>query len=375
MAREFNQYVANMGIIVKNVAVEVHHFIGIVERYHGLLRRVDSIIIIQIPGIKPELALQMSFKAINDSVSPNKLVPTLLVFGAYPRMTKQDAPSLSITQGAMTMQKAMDEIRRSTASRQVNDSLNIRDGLSTGSVYDLPINSPVLVYREGNTGQSGEWKRPYNLLSIQGKSMIIGLPHGPTKFRSISIKPYFIDSTSIDDHQLVPNSFALTQAPRTEAPLAEVSPTEASPAEVLSTEAPPAEVPPTDAPQAKAPSAPLASLTSVKHGQGRPGKHPEQANIAFSDICFVIDEFDVFTNKDANTQPPQYTASRQKKFAGLLEKVVFKVVTTEDIPSNVQIFNFRFVDEIKNPGTDKTYEKSRPVLYSYNDKDKNLLLT
>ena len=68
-----------------------------IERYHGLLRRVYSIIITKIPGIKPDSVLQISFKAINDSVGPNRLVFTLLVFGIYLRITKSDAPSPSIT--------------------------------------------------------------------------------------------------------------------------------------------------------------------------------------------------------------------------------------------------------------------------------------
>ncbi len=92
------------------------------------------------------------------------------------------------------MKKAMNEVRKCTASRQVNNALNTRNGPSTAAVHGLPINSPVLVYREGNVGQSGEWKGPYNLLSIQGESVIIELPHGPTKFRSTSIKLYFIDN-------------------------------------------------------------------------------------------------------------------------------------------------------------------------------------
>ena len=77
-----------MGIIVKNAPVKANHSIGMVERYYGPLRRIYSIITNEILGIKPELALQMSFKAINNSVGPNRLVPTLLVFGAYPRMTE-----------------------------------------------------------------------------------------------------------------------------------------------------------------------------------------------------------------------------------------------------------------------------------------------
>ena len=56
--------------------------------------------------------------------------------------------------------------------------------------------------------------------------------------------------------------------------------------------------------------------------------------------------------------PAQYTASREKEIAELFEKGVFKVVTSADIPSNTQIFNFRFVNKIKHIGTDKAYEKS-----------------
>ena len=156
MAKKFKHYAANIGIIIKNAPVEVHHSISMVERYHGPLWQAYSIITTKIPSIKPNLALQMSFKAINNSVGPNRLVSTLLVFGAYSRMTEQDAPSPSITQHAVAMRKAIDEVRRFTASRRINDGLNTRNGPSTASVHDLPINSPVLVYRERNAGQSRE---------------------------------------------------------------------------------------------------------------------------------------------------------------------------------------------------------------------------
>jgi len=41
----------------------------------------------------------------------------------------------------------------------------------------------------------------------------------------------------------------------------------------------------------------------------------------------------------------------------------------------VRIFNSRFVDEIKNEGTDKAFEKSRLVVQAFNDTDKDLVLT
>lgn len=98
----------------------------------------------------------MSFKTINDSVSSNRLASTILVFGAYPRMSNLDVPSASITQRTIAMEKAMNEVQKCTASRQVNDTLNTWNELSTAAVYSLPINSFVLVYWEENVGQSGE---------------------------------------------------------------------------------------------------------------------------------------------------------------------------------------------------------------------------
>lgn len=194
--------------------------------------------------------------------------------------------------------------------------------------------------------------------------MIIELPHGPTKFRSTSIKPYFIDN-----QEPVPDSPAPTQVPTAEEP-----PAELAPAETTQTETPPADISPIEY-AAKSPSVTLASLALVKRDRGQPRKYPEQANIAApSDICFLMDDSDVFI-KNTDAPPAQYTASRQKEIAGLLEKGVLKVVTTDSIPSNAQIFNSRFVDEIKNPSTDKAYKKSRLVVQAYNDKEKDLVLT
>lgn len=96
MAREFKQYVINIGILVKNALIEAHHSKGIVGSYHGLLRWVYSIIITEISSIRPDLVLQIAFKAIKDLIGPNELVSTLLIFGTYPQMIEQDALSLLI---------------------------------------------------------------------------------------------------------------------------------------------------------------------------------------------------------------------------------------------------------------------------------------
>jgi hypothetical protein len=78
------------------VPVKAHNSISIIKHYHGLIWRAYQIIVSKIPELDKDIALQMTFKAINDSAGPDGLVPTLLVFRAYPRIIESDAPSSTV---------------------------------------------------------------------------------------------------------------------------------------------------------------------------------------------------------------------------------------------------------------------------------------
>ena len=52
----------------------------------------------------------MAIKAINNSARPDGIIPTLLVFGAYPQMTKMDAPLPSVTKRAEAIRAATKEV-------------------------------------------------------------------------------------------------------------------------------------------------------------------------------------------------------------------------------------------------------------------------
>jgi hypothetical protein len=82
-----------MSIKIKTIFVETHHSVEMIERYHESLRRVYSIIVTEISDIDFESVLQMSFKALNDSIESDDLILTLLIFDAYSRMTN-DVSSL-----------------------------------------------------------------------------------------------------------------------------------------------------------------------------------------------------------------------------------------------------------------------------------------
>ena len=111
----------------------------------------------------------MAFKVINDSAGFNGLIPTLLVFGAYLCIIKSDAPNPIVVKRAAAFKKAIEEVKKLKAKRQVADTFNICNGLKTTVIHDLLLNSPVLVWREGPTGQLSYWSGPYNLLSIENK--------------------------------------------------------------------------------------------------------------------------------------------------------------------------------------------------------------
>ena len=76
--------------------VKAHNLVGMVERYYSPLHCIYYIIIAELLDISKDMALQMAFKAINDSAGPDVLTPTLLVFGAYLRIIESDAPNPTV---------------------------------------------------------------------------------------------------------------------------------------------------------------------------------------------------------------------------------------------------------------------------------------
>jgi hypothetical protein len=87
----------------------------------------------------------MAVKAVNDTTGPNGLVPTLLVYGAYPWMSNLDPPAPSVTDRATIIRKAKAEIAKLRAKQAVNSALHHRNGPNITLVYNLLLNSEVLV--------------------------------------------------------------------------------------------------------------------------------------------------------------------------------------------------------------------------------------
>ena len=154
----------------------------------------------------------MAVKAVNDTAGPDGLVPTLLVYGAYLRISNLGPPAPSITERAAAIRKAMAEIVKLRAKQTVNNALHHRNGPNTTLVHNLPLNSKVLIWRK-----SGNWTGPYRLLAVEDETCYVQLPSGPTNFRSTSVKPYF---RSENTHDVEPDELeAPAELDKLEAPV------------------------------------------------------------------------------------------------------------------------------------------------------------
>jgi hypothetical protein len=121
--------------------VETYNSIGKVERYYSLLQQVYKIIYDELRGTRTiiEIILQIAIKTINDSIGPDNIIPTLLVFGAYPRITDSLLLLLIIIKRAETIRKAIKEIRYLHAKQHITDTFAIKNSLNIISVLKLPI--------------------------------------------------------------------------------------------------------------------------------------------------------------------------------------------------------------------------------------------
>ncbi|KAL2890671.1 putative integrase [Ceratocystis lukuohia] len=118
-----------IGTVTKGVATEAHHRVGKVERAHTMLKRAFSVMTKENSGADQALNLQVAVKAVNDTSSLEGLVPTMLVFGAYPRLKSASAPSPSMTRRARAIKMAMAELERFKSNRQVTEALAMRNSL------------------------------------------------------------------------------------------------------------------------------------------------------------------------------------------------------------------------------------------------------
>jgi hypothetical protein len=110
VSAEFRQYAKSIIIQVQEMLVKAYNFIRKIERYYIFLQQVYKIIYDELRDTSAKISLQITIKIINDSARPNRIIPILLVFSAYPKITKNSVLSLIITKRTETIRKATKKI-------------------------------------------------------------------------------------------------------------------------------------------------------------------------------------------------------------------------------------------------------------------------
>jgi hypothetical protein len=78
-----------------------------------------------------KIYLQITIKAVNDLVRPDGIIPTLFVFGVYPRITNNSMLLVIVIKRTETIRKTIKEIKTLYTRQQVNNAFVARNKLNT----------------------------------------------------------------------------------------------------------------------------------------------------------------------------------------------------------------------------------------------------
>jgi hypothetical protein len=138
-----------MGITTKAVLTEAYWSIGILEREYLVLYRAYKVISDELLTSEVKASavtrLQIATKAVNNTTGPDRLILTLLVFGAYLQALETDLPALSVIQQAQAIKRAINKVTRIQAEMQVKRALNTYNSPDTAEIHSILLNSEVIV--------------------------------------------------------------------------------------------------------------------------------------------------------------------------------------------------------------------------------------
>lgn len=135
-----------MGITCDEAPTEAHWTIGKLEGYHRPLGRAFGILYSELRGsVSEDAILQIAVKTFNDTAGPEGLLPVLLVFEAYPKVSYNTPPAPPTVEEAQAVKAAMKALRRIDAERDLARTLKNTKTSSAKDSSNLPFHSEVLV--------------------------------------------------------------------------------------------------------------------------------------------------------------------------------------------------------------------------------------
>lgn len=182
---------------VTRTGVEAHSSLGLGERYHEPLRSTFRKIMKSRPDVEKSFALSLSVKAMNGTLGPEGLVPSVLVFGEFPQIRnkseiRRERPSL--LERSEIAAVARKEMAERMAELRMRRALHHDVPPSCERTYEP--GDKVLVWREKLiANRIGEWLGPYDVDSVDYDKKLVFIRDtkvGQARpFNIAQVKPYY----------------------------------------------------------------------------------------------------------------------------------------------------------------------------------------
>ena len=308
----FAELAALHDVTLEKSGVQSHHSLGIGERYHKPLRDTYRKLKLDHPSMQRQVLLALSVKAMNDTLGPEGIVPSSLVFGEFPSLRTFVGPIIprpSLAERAETAQEARRLMAKHLALTRVNRALKHNTPAATNRVYQP--GDEVLVWREKLVeNRIGEWVGPYTVKSFDERSRIVlvqkdeDAPH--ERYNIAQVKPF-----------LRPEAAATSFLDTVRNTLLEFV-TESRPFDTQMTE--------------------------------------------------VVDK------NDPRADSPEMRAAIYREVTDLLRRGTFKVILKEELPDGANALTARFVLAIKSNADGQIKYKARYVIGGHRDRLKQFLV-
>ena len=156
------------GVKVEHTGIEAHSSLGLGEGYHQPLRQAYRRIKAEHPTTEPQLALALAVKAMNDTLGPEGLVPSALVFGEFPQVVMRSEtahPRATLESRAAVATAARQEMEEQMAKLRVKRALHHATPNAVHQTYQP--GDQVLVWREKQVeSRIGEWIGPLTVVAV-----------------------------------------------------------------------------------------------------------------------------------------------------------------------------------------------------------------
>lgn len=170
------------GIQIEISGIESHNSISVGERYHEPLRRIFTVILHEYPKLDREIALRCAVKGINDTMGPEGLVPSYLVFGVIPNFPAIHTKLPTQHERMAAISTARREMATITAKLRIQTAL--RSKLPPATDFHLKPGEEVYVFRE----KKG-WTGPFKIIKIEGKQIYVNVNNESKKFHIAQTLP------------------------------------------------------------------------------------------------------------------------------------------------------------------------------------------